>query len=60
MDGYGYELPMFGDHNVENAIAAIPVARHIGIDPATVGQALKAFKGFGVGWKSLASPVVSR
>ena len=45
MDGYGYELPMFGDHNVENAIAAISVARHIGIDPATVGRALKAFKG---------------
>ena len=58
MDGHGYELPMFGDHNVENAIAAISVARHVGIDPATVGQALKE-GGFGVGWKS-ASPVVSR
>ncbi|MGB1148046.1 MAG: UDP-N-acetylmuramate--L-alanine ligase, partial [Alphaproteobacteria bacterium] len=37
-------LPMFGDHNVSNAVAAIAVALELGVDPA---QIQKGFEGFG-------------
>jgi len=34
-----------GEHNMQNAMAAIAAARHIGIDPALSGEALSCFKG---------------
>ena len=41
----GLRLPMTGEHNVSNALAAIAVARHLGIPPAAIKQALAAFGG---------------
>jgi UDP-N-acetylmuramate: L-alanyl-gamma-D-glutamyl-meso-diaminopimelate ligase len=37
-------LPMFGDHNIRNALAAIAVSQHAGIPMATIAQALAGFK----------------
>jgi UDP-N-acetylmuramate--alanine ligase len=36
---------MPGNHNVSNALSAIAVARHLGIAPETIRQALAGFKG---------------
>ena len=36
---------MTGDHNVSNALAAIAVARHLGIPPTAIKKALAAFGG---------------
>ena len=41
----GVSLPMTGDHNVSNALAAIAVARHLGIPPTAIKKALAAFGG---------------
>ena len=41
----GVRLPMTGDHNVSNALAAIAVARHLGIPPSAIKAALKSFGG---------------
>ena len=41
----GVTLPMTGDHNVSNALAAIAVARHLGIGPSAIKAALAAFGG---------------
>jgi UDP-N-acetylmuramate--alanine ligase len=41
----GLRLPMTGDHNVSNALAAIAVARHLGISPTAIKSALTAFGG---------------
>jgi UDP-N-acetylmuramate--alanine ligase len=41
----GVSLPMTGDHNVSNALAAIAVARHLGIGPSAIKAALAAFGG---------------
>jgi UDP-N-acetylmuramate--alanine ligase len=38
-------LPMTGDHNVSNALAAIAVARHLGIPAKAIRDALAAFGG---------------
>lgn len=38
-------LPMPGDHNVSNALAAIAVSRHLGLKRAEIREALKNFKG---------------
>ncbi|MGD9537216.1 MAG: UDP-N-acetylmuramate--L-alanine ligase [Alphaproteobacteria bacterium] len=38
-------LPMLGEHNVQNSLAAIAIAREMGIDEATVRAALASFKG---------------
>ena len=43
----GLYLPMFGRHNVANALAALAVADAIEIDDAVVRQAFAAFKGVG-------------
>ncbi|EPX87143.1 UDP-N-acetylmuramate--L-alanine ligase [Rubellimicrobium thermophilum DSM 16684] len=40
----GMTLPMPGDHNVSNALAAIAVARHLGIGKDTIRDALAAFR----------------
>ena len=41
----GVTLPMTGDHNVSNALAAIAVARHLGVPPTAIKAALAAFGG---------------
>jgi UDP-N-acetylmuramate--alanine ligase len=41
----GCSLPMPGEHNVSNALAAIAVARHLGMDFDQIREALAAFKG---------------
>ncbi|MGA0922862.1 MAG: UDP-N-acetylmuramate--L-alanine ligase [Lutimaribacter sp.] len=41
----GCTLPMPGDHNVSNALAAVAVARHLGMKTAEIRQALVAFGG---------------
>jgi UDP-N-acetylmuramate--alanine ligase len=38
-------LPMPGDHNVSNALAAVAVARHLGMKAAEIRGALASFKG---------------
>ncbi len=41
----GVVLPMPGDHNVSNALAAIAVARHLGMRKDEIREALRTFKG---------------
>ncbi|WP_424927211.1 UDP-N-acetylmuramate--L-alanine ligase [Amaricoccus tamworthensis] len=41
----GLILPMTGDHNVSNALAAIAVARHLGIPESAIRESLKSFGG---------------
>ncbi len=41
----GCTLPMPGDHNVSNALAAVAVARHLGMKSAEIREALESFKG---------------
>jgi UDP-N-acetylmuramate--alanine ligase len=41
----GCTLPMPGDHNVSNALAAVAVARHLGMKAAEIRDALATFKG---------------
>ncbi|WP_062563639.1 UDP-N-acetylmuramate--L-alanine ligase [Paracoccus aminovorans] len=40
-------LPMPGDHNVSNALAAVAVARHLGMKRAQIREALARFGGVG-------------
>ncbi len=41
----GLELPMIGEHNVRNALAAVAVAWEMGIAPDTIRRGLSAFTG---------------
>jgi UDP-N-acetylmuramate--alanine ligase len=41
----GCTLPMPGDHNVSNALAAVAVARHLGMKQAEIREALANFGG---------------
>ncbi|WP_322890028.1 MULTISPECIES: UDP-N-acetylmuramate--L-alanine ligase [unclassified Yoonia] len=41
----GCSLPMPGDHNVSNALAAVAVARHLGMKKDEIRAALKGFGG---------------
>ncbi|MBF9037186.1 UDP-N-acetylmuramate--L-alanine ligase [Rhodobacterales bacterium LSUCC0387] len=41
----GCTLPMPGDHNVSNALAAVAVARHLGMNSDEIRAALAGFKG---------------
>ncbi len=41
----GCTLPMPGDHNVSNALAAVAVARHLGMKLDEIREALENFKG---------------
>ncbi len=41
----GCTLPMPGDHNVSNALAAVAVARHLGMKRAEIRDALRGFGG---------------
>ncbi|MGA7712698.1 MAG: UDP-N-acetylmuramate--L-alanine ligase [Rhizomicrobium sp.] len=38
-------LPMPGEHNVQNSLAAVTVARELGVKPETIRSALAAFRG---------------
>jgi UDP-N-acetylmuramate: L-alanyl-gamma-D-glutamyl-meso-diaminopimelate ligase len=40
-----FESPMLGVHNVRNALAAIAVGAHRGLDAATLADGLRAFRG---------------
>jgi UDP-N-acetylmuramate--alanine ligase len=41
----GLTLPMPGEHNVQNALAAIAVARELGVNDETIRKALAGFEG---------------
>jgi UDP-N-acetylmuramate--alanine ligase len=41
----GLRLPMFGQHNVQNALAAIAVAQEMGLPDETIRRALAGFAG---------------
>ena len=41
----GCTLPMPGDHNVSNALAAVAVARHLGMKRSEIREALASFAG---------------
>jgi len=41
----GLQLPMLGHHNVQNALAAMTVARELGFEEDTVRQAIGGFSG---------------
>ncbi len=41
------ELNMLGQHNVQNALAAIAVAHHLGVSPSAIRQGLARFSGVG-------------
>ena len=41
----GMTLPMLGEHNVQNSLAAIAIAHEMGIEATTVRRALAAFSG---------------
>lgn len=43
----GCTLPMPGDHNVSNALAAVAVARHLGMKRTEIREALAKFGGVG-------------
>ncbi|MBK4215254.1 UDP-N-acetylmuramate--L-alanine ligase [Paracoccus caeni] len=43
----GCTLPMPGDHNVSNALAAVAVARHLGMKKSEIREALAKFGGVG-------------
>ena len=43
----GLTLPMPGEHNVQNALAAITVARELGVSDDTIRRALADFRGVG-------------
>lgn len=43
----GCTLPMPGDHNVSNCLAAVAVARHLGMKKAEIREALASFGGVG-------------
>lgn len=52
-DGVPISLPVPGRHNVDNAVAAIAVARALGVAAAEVAPALAGFRGVGRRFQSL-------
>jgi len=40
-----FRLPMLGQHNVQNALAAVAIAAEMGVDEVTIRTALAGFKG---------------
>ena len=40
---YSVQIPVLGEHNVKNALAAFIVARHLGAEPEAIIEALKDF-----------------
>ena len=43
----GFRLPMPGEHNIQNSVAAIVVARQLGVPDETIRSAINSFKGVG-------------
>ena len=41
----GLELPMLGEHNVQNALAAVAIASEMGIEERVIRRALASFEG---------------
>ena len=41
----GFKLPMPGDHNISNSLAAVAVAHHLSMPIETVKEAIEGFKG---------------
>lgn len=39
------DLPLLGDHNIANALAAALAVRAIGVEPAAIGEGLASFRG---------------
>lgn len=39
------KLPMYGDHNVQNALAAVAIAREMGVDDAVLRSGFDTFEG---------------
>lgn len=42
-DGVAYDVPLHGTHNVTNALLAVAVARHLGIEPRVIRERLRLF-----------------
>ncbi|MGN7661662.1 MAG: UDP-N-acetylmuramate--L-alanine ligase [Anaplasma sp.] len=49
-------LPLLGEHNVENALAAFAVARFLNIDPNSIKVGLESFQGIGRRFEIIAKP----
>jgi UDP-N-acetylmuramate--alanine ligase len=45
VNGYPFELPAVGKHNMENAVAAIAVANQLGVSFQVCAEALKTYSG---------------
>ena len=45
VNGDAYQLPMIGEHNLENAVAAIACAHQCGIPQSVIEGAMRTFKG---------------
>jgi UDP-N-acetylmuramate: L-alanyl-gamma-D-glutamyl-meso-diaminopimelate ligase len=45
VNGEEYQLPMIGEHNLENAVAAIACAHQCGIPQSVIEGAMRTFKG---------------
>ena len=45
LGGGRFELALSGRHNVRNALGAIAIATHVGLEPTTLVDALSTFKG---------------
>src|SRR5258708_19826387 len=52
----GMRLPMPGEHNVQNAMAAIVVPRQLGVPDAVIRKGLAEFPGVGRPFTKLAAP----
>jgi UDP-N-acetylmuramate: L-alanyl-gamma-D-glutamyl-meso-diaminopimelate ligase len=51
-----WRLPLFGRHNVENALGVAAVCRHLGLDPDEIGAGLAGFLGVRRRQELLGSP----
>ncbi len=40
-----FRMKLFGEHNVRNALAAVAVARHLGLDATEIAEGLATFEG---------------
>lgn len=52
------ELPLPGKHNVLNALAAIAIASHLGVEQQAIAQGLKGFQGVGRRFQNLGEVTV--
>lgn len=45
LNGLRVAMPLYGDHNVQNALAAMLICSFVGVEAATIKEALLTFKG---------------